>query len=230
MTICGWCKSIVPLRISVYGLVQFKYDEHQLCQKCRNDLLSLTGQIKCGGCSRSQAQSDFCQDCLMWKSIYPEYRNNHHALFAYNGFARELIGRFKFEGDCEIAYLFKNDIKTYFRKKEKEVMIIPIPISSKSQSARGFNQTELLLEAADVSYHSLLENRYQTEKQSEKNREERLKTPQPFAIQERGIHLIKGNNIILADDIYTTGRTLLHAVEVIKRYGPASVESFSLFR
>ncbi|MCC5896203.1 MAG: ComF family protein [Alkalibacterium sp.] len=167
---------------------------------------------------------------MMWRHRYPDYKGNHHALYKYNTFAKEIIQQFKFMGDCDIANLFSQEIKSCFKKRKASDLIVPIPLSPDSYAVRGFNQTELLLEAADLPMSLLLENRYQTEKQSKKNREERLNSLQPFVIKEEYKRDIKGNNIILADDIYTTGRTMYHAIELINKYDPASVTTFSVFR
>ena len=54
------------------------------------------------------------------------------------------------------------------------------------------------------------ENQHAGAKQSEKNRQERLLTTQPFLLLE-GHKKYLQQEIILFDDVYTTGRTLYHA-------------------
>lgn len=230
MTVCAWCGLSMISRLSISDFILFTLKNEQLCQQCKDKLVSLDAYTTCSGCSKVQSGSELCRDCIKWKELYPDYVNNHQAIYGYDAFAKEIIEQFKFTGDCETACLFKDDIKSFFSNIKKKTIVVPIPLSLTSYSSRGFNQTELLLEAADVNYSSLLENKYQIEKQSKKNRAERLKTPQPFAVKEQYKTVIQGSNIILADDIYTTGRTIFHAVELLKRYEPASIKSFSLFR
>lgn len=230
MNRCLWCGSSVTSVISVKDFIQFKIIEHPLCEKCRNNLNRLENHETCKGCSRIYSGQDYCPDCLKWKRHYPSYEGCHYAVFEYNLFARELIEQFKFTGDCETADLFKKEVGAFFRKNMKDTIVIPIPLSAESFSSRGFNQTEVLLESAGVDFVCVLENNYQIGKQSRKNRAERMKSPQPFALSEHHKDIVRGNNIILADDIYTTGRTIYHAIELIRSHEPATVNSFSLFR
>ena len=41
---------------------------------------------------------------------------------------------------------------------------------------------------------------------------------------------IKAKKIILFDDVYTTGRTLLHAMDVLNAYHPSQISTVSLAR
>ncbi|MCC5888983.1 MAG: ComF family protein [Alkalibacterium sp.] len=154
----------------------------------------------------------------------------HQAVYAYNGFAREMVKQFKFSGDCELAAAFSEEIKELTRCRRRSSLVIPIPISRSSIETRGFNQTELLLESARIEYQRVLENAFQREKQSKKTRFERLESPQPFIVRDRMEGEIKGKNLIIVDDIYTTGRTVYHAAQLLSQYNPASISSVSLFR
>ena len=63
-------------------------------------------------------------------------------------------------------------------------------------------------------------------KQSEKSRSERLKTQQPFEyIGDK----LQGNYAII-DDVYTTGRTLYYAQELLLKNGASRVCSVTLAR
>jgi len=171
-----------------------------------------------------------CSDCRDWKTIYPEYDFRHESLYYYNDFAGEILKKYKIAGDCELSLLFAGQLQECFRHFPQNSLIIPIPVSAASHLKRGFNQVEILLENAGIRFSSSLENVGRGEKQSKKNREERMRTAQPFWVKPDFEGQIHGRPVVLVDDLYTTGRTLFHAVDALKALSPSSVQSFSLFR
>lgn len=230
MSRCKWCGTIHSNTLTIHALVRFELQPDTLCFQCREKLESLNDQLTCRGCSRIQDKTDYCPDCLSWQKTYQGHTHIHEAMYAYNEFASQIIEQFKFTGDCVIAELFVKEVKEYFRKIGQTALIIPIPVSRESYSARGFNQTELLLAVSGVTYNSVLVNRYQCGRQSGKNRKQRLESPQPFEIDPCHGELIRGKPVVLVDDIYTTGRTIYHALDLILPMEPSSIRSFSLFR
>ncbi|MDE1542612.1 ComF family protein [Ligilactobacillus salivarius] len=91
---------------------------------------------------------------------------------------------------------------------------------------RGFNQVEGLI--GDLPYSRVLKMKKlkRDKKQSEKSRSERLKTQQPFEyIGDK----LQGNYVII-DDVYTTGRTLYYAQELLLKNGASRVCSVTLAR
>ena len=90
-------------------------------------------------------------------------------------------------------------------------MIIPVPSTRASIKQRGFNQTEVLgcqisKELKIKMYCNLLVRVKETPSQRECSREEREKNLlQAFAVNNADC--IKGKNILLVDDVFTTGST-----------------------
>ena len=70
--------------------------------------------------------------------------------------------------------------------------------------------------------------RTENEKQSKKSKAERLKQKTVFKTEKGSV---KGLNVMLIDDLYTTGATLHHAAECLKADGEANtVSSYTLIR
>lgn len=230
MSRCAWCNEEVIVTLSIKELITFRFEERPLCVSCSKQLIRLDGGGRCRGCSRTQASNALCQDCLAWRHQYPIIDLRHQAVYAYTGIAKEIVTHFKFKGDCELAAVFSNEMRQLTKKTKNPSLIVPIPISTRSLKERGFNQTEVILDAAGIAYSSLLENSYEGEKQSKKSRSERLKSPQPFSMKYRAEGKVKSKHLVLVDDVYTTGRTLYHAASILYPYEPASIRSISLFR
>jgi len=191
------------------------------------------------------------------KWIFPLYDYRHPPIkkalwfFKYKGkkrlasvFAETLYGKIMEE-------LSELNLLENFR----EPILIPIPLSPKRYRERGYNQAELIcrelikidkkanlrhsVDDAHFSYsvNMQLENNIlikpkDTEHQARiKNRTERLKNIiGSFSIKnaKENISKIKGRNIILIDDITTTGATLAEAKKVLKQAGARKVIAFTV--
>lgn len=113
----------------------------------------------------------------------------------------------------------------------KDFLIIPIPVSKKKLMERGFNQAEIIALNVMVGLQdkmplkrilfdgNLLKKIRETSSQvSVKDRTKRLKNLKgSFAIKNP--EKIKNKNIILIDDVSTTGATIYEASSVLKKSG-----------
>ena len=124
------------------------------------------------------------------------------------------------------------------------IILIPIPITAKKKRLRGWNQCELILdglEKADAAGRSdrrferrfeirkdILIKTLETEDQVGKSRIERFENLRgSFMVRENskttGVMNLKGRNIIVMDDIVTTGATLREAKRTLLAKGARSV-------
>lgn len=228
---CVWCKKEIKVNLCLTDLFSFnRLNERSSCSDCMAQFKKIDDSLKCSGCARPMEMSKRCNDCEHWQQIYPDVEFNHRAIFSYNDFGKEWIERFKFLGDVQMAAMIAPEIKKELKKYRKTYVIVPIPGSRKSLTERGFNQVEVLLEAADQSYINLLINEGSSEKQSSKNRSQRMNMNQPFRIKDQKLQFVRGKNILLVDDVYTTGRTLFHARDRLRKAGAKKIDTFSIFR
>lgn len=118
----------------------------------------------------------------------------------------------------------------------QEPILIPIPLSRKRERERGFNQSLLLsqnLIRLDKNLNFKLEKNIliktkDTKHQAQiKNKNERLKNLfNSFKIKNEKV--IIGKNIILIDDVTTTGATLNEAKKVLKEAGAKKIIAFTI--
>lgn len=107
-------------------------------------------------------------------------------------------------------------------------ILVPVPLHIKRKRWRGFNQSEILAATLAQKFKvpfsdTLIRNR-ETKTQVGLSREERKKNiKDAFAIRQTPHQSVRGKNIILVDDVYTSGATVGECAKVLKKAGAASV-------
>lgn len=105
-----------------------------------------------------------------------------------------------------------------------DFIIIPIPLHPKRLHSRGFNQSEILANIISKHFDIPLKTgilkrvkntKPQIETKNHKEREENLKGS--FEISADYKDMLKNKNIILVDDVYTSGATMNAAIRIIRR-------------
>lgn len=207
----------------------FLYQElipNYICNLCRGQLAPLVGRNNCPRCFKPDS-SGICADCQLWEEKY-RIINCHQALFEYNQFIHSYFKLYKRYGDVLLARLFFQDIKIWSKQNHFDVVTY-IPASPSHLQARGFDPVyELYVDIFDLQ--PLLTKSDADKPQAQKNRFERLKTPQTFLPLPALDQVQKDRNILILDDIYTTGRTLMHAHDIFFKAGFKNICTFSLSR
>ena len=121
----------------------------------------------------------------------------------------------------------------------REPILIPIPLASKRKKERGFNQAELLCQKLvniDKNNNFILEKNVLI-KTKDQEHQARLKDRRDrlaniigsFSIKNpKEMQKIKNRNIILIDDVITTGATLSEARKTLKQFGAKKVIAFTI--
>ena len=221
--ICPNCLKTYPKNHHFWEVLGIKTEvAFFTCRTCQEKFHYLE-KNKCQGCARN-CSDQYCSDCLKWQEVYPE-KVSHEAIFTYDENFSQWMDDYKFKGAYHLRFTFQKELKKIFCNT-KEV-IVPIPISEKRLKERGFNQVEGLLEGAGISYVSLLEKSCEVTPQSKQGKKERMALPQVFRVKK---DLKVTKPIILFDDVYTTGTTLVRAQEMLEKNGYKVVKTVSLAR
>ena len=205
----------------------------RFCADCLNKLKFFDQNFRCIGCGgENRGTLDFCYMCLA--EIERPWQNAF-SLFAYQGFARDLIHRFKFGSEPELARPFAILAAELLNAANISAdLIVPVPVNFIRFCQRTYDQAALLAEAICAFTHipvchALHRKLSSRSKQSTRSRKERHKGLQNIFIPQK-INSFQNKHIILIDDIFTTGTTADAAANVLKKFGASEITLLTIAR
>jgi ComF family protein len=135
---------------------------------------------------------------------------------------QKLIHQLKYKGRQEVGEVVGRMMGNALKKTEYDCvdLIVPVPLHKSRLRQRGYNQSDCLGEGIAAAMHkrfapTALVRREATHTQTRKHRYERFTNVENiFQVREAG--LLAGKNILLVDDVITTGSTLISCAEAIR--------------
>lgn len=209
------------------------------CLGCKSIGVSL-----CEDCEQLHMQKCFFQECHICKSksfldlMHSECREYSYldgviSVYYYNEFAKDLVSKIKYD----YQYAIIDDLGKYVYSaldfyNINVDLICSVPLSKKKLLIRGFNQAELLAKLTskyfDIPYINLLTRKINTKTQVGMNREDRQSNLKDVF----GVKHLPDNarNVLIVDDVMTTGSTLEECGKVLKSSGVGKVYCLVLAR
>lgn len=199
-------------------------------------LLDLVFPPRCEVC-RKGSEEALCTECFSQiKFMKPQL--GIYSASAYDGVLRTALHRFKFQKRKNLAdplgvLLVKYLSHTPELKIDEMDFIIPVPLHRRRQRERGYNQAELLARVVSRYYEvpviPALERVKDTHPQFDLPRESRF-TNIKGAFKISDSRAVYNKQILLLDDIYTTGSTIAECSKTLKIAGARRVEILTLSR
>lgn len=181
----------------------------------------------CASCGRHlnarAIEKNTCASCANEKF----YFNRAFSPCLYTGTVKKLIHEFKYRGKDylgkPLGSLMNMFIKDYRLPVEHLDFIIPMPLHKIRQREREFNQAEILSQQISKEFNmeiltgGLIRSK-PTKAQARLALKERLRNMEESFLVAKP-HLIEDKNLLLVDDVLTTGATASEAAKSLKESG-----------
>jgi ComF family protein len=213
---CTICSSSVGLREYLCADCEAKLARivPPFCAKCSEPFDgAITTTFSCANCAHR---------ALYFDAAVSAYRSR--------GIARHVILNFKYGRQIHLRHLVGRWLLAAFddsRLRERRFdMIVPVPLHPARQRQRGFNQAALLAERLGphlgVAVRPVLQRIRFTTTQTAFDRAERIQNLRD-AFHLRKNADVRKLDVLLIDDVLTTGSTLSECARVLKKNGARSV-------
>ena len=200
-----------------------------LCAKCRNEF-ELVEPPLCPRCGRPNTNGRLCPLCQRG----PLQVDGVRSMAYFDGTLREAIHSFKYSNLQDLAIPLGKLMGQYWEKTPLPAeIIVPVPLHPDRLRERGYNQATLLarelgksigLPVAEDSLVRVRATRPQVELGAQE-RKENVRDAFHCSSAE-----LAGKQVLLIDDVCTTGATLEACAIALRQIGASSVWAFTLAR
>ncbi len=179
----------------------------------------------CPTCGEPDPLGVGCRVCVEWPAGFEWARS----AVRLDSPVRQLVHRFKYDGWHRLADAFAGAMVPLLREVPAAVLV-PIPLGHRRRRARGYNQAEMLARALGrLTARPVASNRLtrglETGSQTRLGPEAR-RANLTGAFQARP----DPRPVILVDDVFTTGATLVSAAAVLLEAGASQVGAVTFAR
>lgn len=187
-----------------------------VCQECWQNQFVMR-QPACFMCNALSPNGQTCQLCRRKSCLNGVITN-----FRMSGYMKELIYQLKYYGHRETAIFLSQHISPNLANLKID-LVTYVPATGKSQRRRGYNQAQILAKEVAKSMNLPLQStllRLRHTDQIGLGRSQRFDSV-------KGNFLSRGNqigkNILIIDDVITTGATLNECAKILKASGAKKI-------
>ncbi|VBB46331.1 ComF family protein [uncultured Desulfatiglans sp.] len=206
------------------------------CRSClaRWEPLSSPVCTCCGLPFSGPRQNDhLCGECTRKPPCFDALR----APFIYGETLTKAVHAFKYRGQEHLAKPFGRLLADYaarWLEASPPLLVMPVPLHPRRLRERGFNQSLLLARPvakrlqADLDFLALTRVRYTQTQTGLGHADRRENVHEAFFLKRPAS--VKGRDVLLVDDVATTGNTLNECARILKKAGAWSVKALTLAR
>jgi competence protein ComFC len=220
---CVGCKKIGSYFCA--GCIQNIKQTDLVCPKCE--------KLSIGGVTHLVCRRKFGLDGLWSLGVYSEpLRGAIQKLkYRYIEEASEILVNITLEYWARWQPFLLDEIK---KSQGQDWIVVPVPLHWYRQNQRGFNQSALIAKALaqklGLKYLEVLKRTKKTKQQAKLLSHERSQNiKNAFEITDSSL-LSSNPNILLIDDVWTTGSTLRECCFILKKNGAKKVWALTLAR
>ena len=201
----------------------FDYPTSRLCRDCM-DALERNNENFCPKCGRKTRATGVCLAC---KRVLPEFSKGLSP-FVYQGLVASFVNRLK-NGDRYLANFLGEEMAKYYLETcdEKEVIVTCVPLTKEKTVSRGYNQAwelaQVIANELGVEFDGeiLIKQRETPQQKNLSAKERRENVSGTYRVHKRT--KVKAKQVLLIDDIMTTGATGSECARILKNAGASKV-------
>jgi ComF family protein len=208
-----------------------------ICEHCEKKIFPQ--QSHCLHCALPLIQNaDYCGQCLSKSDSF----GHIHALGDYTKPLSTLIKQLKYQqqliaGELLASLLLKSVLLRYSKQQLSQFdFLLAVPLHKKKLRQRGFNQAQIICDYLHQHLNiPIMGNNIKRVKETMpqegltiNKREANLRAA--FAYDETLKLNLKGKNVVIIDDVVTTGATINSLCKLLKKRGANSITIFCICR
>ena len=199
-----------------------------LCSSCRRSLPRIMPPL-CPRCGKPQPSGILCPSCVSWQAEIDGIRSP----FRFDGVMRQAIHQLKYRNVRALAASLARLLQDYLiTNSVPGGVLVPVPLHQKRLRERGYNQSSLLAQELSklinlpVVDNCLFRRQHAPPQARTSTVEERRgNVADAFACRD---HRLQGKQVLLIDDVSTSGVTLDACAGALKAAGATSVWGLTL--
>ena len=208
---CCFCGKISKEHICKECIEKITYIEEPVCKKCGKPI--------------RYKETEYCGDCEKTAFSYEQGKS----VWLHTDVVRWSIYQFKYHNRRIYGKFYAQELfRIYGRwvRQNKIDVIIPVPLHKKRQRKRGYNQSELIARQLGKLLHLPVNAKAVVRKRNTKpqkelsHKERRHNLKEAFCVTK---HWKGKGNVLLIDDIYTTGNTIDSVAKLLRQKGADKV-------
>lgn len=201
-------------------------------------LLSVIYTPRCIVCGTSTLDRCLCKDCLdnihfLCREVSTPVRRYYSRLFAvaaYEGPMLAVVHKFKYGRGRAAVRIVSDLLKEHIRWFDDVECIVPVPQSMRRYIKRGYNQSVIIaqmvsrLTGKPVFARALVKAAHTPPQVGKSLGERKDNLVAAFAAPHFRAQSVKNRNVLLVDDVVTSGATIDECARVLLKSGASKVD------